>query len=179
MKMKLCKSSVILLLLVLAFSLCACGGGTVTTGEANEYLDEEGTAGGGAASGEVTIMVECKTILDNMEKLDAAKQPLVPEDGILIAETTVAFEEGESVLDVLKRVTQDNKMQMEFEESPAYDGGYVNSINNLYEFDCGAASGWEYFVNDWNPNYGAGNYILTDGDVIAWRYTCDNGQDLE
>ena len=146
--MKFRKSSVILLLLVLAFTFCACGGGTITTGEANEYLDEEGTETTGAASGEVTIMVECKTILDNMEKLDASKQPLVPADGILIAETTVTFEEGESVLDVLKRVTKDNKMQMEFEETPAYDGGYVNSINNLYEFDCGAASGWEYFVND-------------------------------
>lgn len=179
--MKHCKRSVALLLLtmMLTLCLCACGGGTITTGEANEYLDEEGTATNGASSGEVTIVIECKTILDNMEKLDTAKQPLVPEDGILVAETTVAFEEGESVLDVLKQVTKDNKLQMEFEETPAYDGGYVNSIGNLYEFDCGATSGWEYFVNDWCPNYGAGNYILTDGDVIEWRYTCDNGQDLK
>ena len=176
--MKFCKSSVILLLLVLAFTLCACG--TVTTGEASEYLDEEGVSSGGStAGGEVTISIECATILDNMEKLDKSKQPLIPEDGILVAEMTVPFEEGETVMDILKRVTKDNKMQMEFEESPAYDGGYVNSINNIYEFDCGAGSGWKYFVNDWEPNYGSGKYILTDGDVIQWRYTCDNGQDLK
>ena len=178
--MKICKSSVILLLLVLAFTLCACGGGTITTGEASEYLDEEGVSSGGStAGGEVTISIECATILDHMENLDKSKQPLIPEDGVLLAETTVAFEEGDTVMDVLQKVTMDHKMHMEFEESPAYDGGYVNGINNIYEFDCGAGSGWKYFVNGWEPNYGCGKYILTDGDVIQWRYTCDNGQDLK
>ena len=42
-----------------------------------------------------------------------------------------------------------------------------------------AASVWEFFVNGRSPNYGAGNYIVSDGDIIAWRYTCDNGKDLE
>lgn len=163
---------------LLSLCLCACGS-TVTTEQANEYLDEEGTATNGAASGECTLVIECKTILDNKEKLDAAKEALVPEDGVVLAETTVAFDEGESVLDVLKRVTKEHKIQMEFEKSPAYDGGYVNGIANLYEFDCGSTSGWEYYVNDWSPNYGCGNYILTDGDHIAWRYTCDNGKDLQ
>ena len=173
------KVGILLLLLCLAvFGLCACG--TVTTEEAGEYLDEgEQTASSGGGSGECTVTIECLTILDHPEKLDPSKKELVPEDGILLAETTVAFEEGESVMDVLKKVTRDNKIQMEFEESPAYDGGYVEGIGNLYEFDCGAASGWEFFVNGWSPNYSAGNYIVSDGDVIAWRYTCDNGKDLE
>lgn len=174
------KKSIALLLMVAMLLLCFCAcGSTITTDEANQYLDEEGTVTNGAPSGECTIMIECKTILDNKEKLDAAKEALVPEDGVVLAETTVAFDEGESVLDVLKRVTKENKIQMEFEKSPAYDGGYVNGIANLYEFDCGDTSGWEYYVNDWSPNYGCGNYILTDGDRIAWRYTCDNGKDLQ
>lgn len=174
------KKSMALLLMVAILMLCLCAcGSTITTDEANQYLDEEGTVTNGASSGECTIVIECKTILDNKEKLDSAKEALVPDDGVLLAETTVAFDEGESVLDVLKRVTKENKIQMEFEQSPAYDGGYVNGIGNLYEFDCGDTSGWEYFVNDWSPNYGCDNYILTDGDAIAWRYTCDNGKDLQ
>lgn len=175
--MKHAKITLLLTVFVLALALCACGGGTITTGEASEYV-EGGAEGGSTAGGEVTILIECVTILDNMEKLDPAKTALVPEDGIIVAETTVAFEEGDTVLDILKQVTKDNKIQMEFEESPGYEGGYVNSINNIYEFDCGPASGWEYFVNDWEPNYGCGKYVLSDGDVIAWRYTCDLGQDL-
>lgn len=177
--MKHWKKFPVLLLLVLMAAFCLCACGTVTTEDAGEYLDEEGgsTASAGG-SGECTIEIECLNILNNMEKLDPAKESLIPADGIILAKTTVAFEEGDSVLDLLKKVTRENKMQMEFEKSPAYDGGYIKGINNIYEYDCGDVSGWEFFVNDWCPNYGCGNYIVSDGDVIVWRYTCDNGQDL-
>ena len=98
---------------------------------------------------------------------------------MIFAKQEVPFYEGETVFDVLKREMIDNKIHLEFSWTPLYDSNYVEGIANLYEFDCGAASGWEFFVNGWNPNYGAGNYIVSDGDVIAWRYTCDNGKDLE
>lgn len=172
---------VLFLMFLAAFSFaCLCGCGTVTTDEANEYLDEDSAVeSGGGNAGECTISIDCKTVLDNMPSLNSDKKGIIPEDGVILPETTVSFEEGDSVLDILKKVTMDNKMQMEFEDSPAYDGGYVNGICNLYEFDCGDLSGWKYFVNDWNPNYGCNNYIVQDGDVIAWRYTCDSGEDLK
>lgn len=157
--------------------LCACG--TVTTEEASSYLDEEGTDIASGGSGTCTVSIDCSTILDNMNSLDSAKTSLVPDDGVILAQVEVAFDEGESVLDVLKKVTRENKIQMEFEDSPAYDGGYVNGIGNLYEFDCGDLSGWKYFVNDWEPNYSCANYIVSDGDVIEWLYTCELGKDLK
>jgi hypothetical protein len=158
---------------------CFAGCGTISTEKAGDYLDDEdSTAAAGSGGGECTIKIECITVTENMALLDEAKQGIIPEDGMILNTTTVSFDEGDTVLDILQSVTKENKIHMEYEDSPAYDGGYVEGIANLYEFDCGELSGWEYSVNDWHPNYGCGNYIIADGDVIAWRYTCDNGNDL-
>ena len=125
-----------------------------------------------------TISIDCKTMLNNMNSVAENKKAIVPSDGVILAATSVTFYDGESVLDVLKRVTKKNNIQMEFKGSSGYGGAYVEGIANLYEFDCGNLSGWEYNVNGWYPNYGCGNYIVSDGDVIQWRYTCIKG-DLE
>jgi len=67
---------------------------------------------------------------------------------------------------------------MEFEDTPMYNSAYIESINNLYEFDVGELSGWVYEVNGWFPNYGCSRYQLLDGDVVRWLYTCDLGKDV-
>lgn len=41
----------------------------------------------------------------------------------------------------------------------------------LGEFDYTSMSGWMYAVNNWFPNYGAGQYKLKDGDVMRWQFT--------
>jgi hypothetical protein len=67
---------------------------------------------------------------------------------------------------------------MEFSMTPIYNSNYIEGINNLYEFDAGELSGWMYKVNGWFPNYGSSRYVLKDGDVIEWVYTCDLGRDV-
>lgn len=125
-----------------------------------------------------TISISCATILNNMDLLDEGKKDLVPADGWILAPTSVSFSEGESVFDVLRRTCKEQKIHMEFEDTPLYDSAYIEGIGNLYEFDCGALSGWEYAVNNWFPNYGCSRYGLKDGDVIQWLYTCDLGADI-
>lgn len=125
-----------------------------------------------------TLSIRCDTILDNMEDFNTDKESVLPSDGIIFAEKTVTFYEGESVFDVLLRETKNSKIHMEFEETPMYNSNYIEGINNLYEFDCGPLSGWMYRVNGWFPNYGCSRYQLEDGDVIEWLYTCDLGRDL-
>ena len=44
-----------------------------------------------------TLSIDCKTILDNMDKCDKDKRELVPEDGWILVPTEVVFFEGESV----------------------------------------------------------------------------------
>jgi hypothetical protein len=89
--------------------------------------------------------------------------------GIILEAVEVKLEKEETVLEVLKRITRQHKMPME------YRGGsgalaYVEGINNVYEFDFGPESGWTYTVNGDQPNKSAGSYSLNSGDVVEWVY---------
>lgn len=126
-----------------------------------------------------TITIRCDTILDNMQNLDPAKAPYVPDNGVILREVTVEFEEGETVFDVLNRVCKQYNIPIEYSWTPMYDSYYIEGINNLYEFDCGSESGWMYKVNGWFPNYGCSSYYLTGGENIVWCYTCNGlGEDV-
>ena len=125
-----------------------------------------------------TISISCATILDNMDLCAEEKTELVPADGWILQPVTATFYEGESVFDVLMRICQENKIHMEYMDTPMYTSAYIEGIANLYEFDVGALSGWMYNVNAWFPNYGCSRYALQDGDVVQWVYTCDLGADV-
>ena len=139
-----------------------------------------GCAAAPAEAGEntCTISISCATLLDKTDALAPEKAELIPPDGWLLPETQVTFSEGESVFDVLKRVCRENKIHMEFSETPVYQSAYIEGIGNLYEFDCGEGSGWMYRVNGEFPNYGCSRYTLADGDTVEWVYTCDFGADV-
>ena len=124
------------------------------------------------------LSISCATILNNMENLAEGKDVLVPADGVLLPRTEVTFYEGESVFDVLQREMRSRKMHMEFSFVPMYNSAYIEGIGNLYEFDCGSESGWEYCVNGWFPNYGVSRYVVQQGDEVAFHYTCALGRDL-
>ena len=104
---------------------------------------------------------------------DIGKESYVPANGCILSTSTVEFEKGETVYDVLSRVCSYAGIQMEASWTPLYNSYYVEGINNLYEFDCGNQSGWVYKVNGWFPNYGCSAYYLEDGDTIVWTYTCN------
>lgn len=125
-----------------------------------------------------TLSISCATILDNLDWLTEGKEDLVPEDGWILPETTVTFYEGESVFNVLQRTCKQQKIHMEFSNTPIYNSAYIEGIHNLYEFDCGEQSGWMYKVNGWFPNYGCSRYQLQDGDTVCWVYTCNYGDDV-
>ena len=143
-----------------------------------EYTQQDNSVSqGGEDAGsdilECTIEIRCDTILDNMENLTAGKESYVPANGCILSTSTVEFEKGETVYDVLSRVCSYAGIQMEASWTPLYNSYYVEGINNLYEFDCGNESGWMYKVNGWFPNYGCSSYYLEDGDTIVWTYTCN------
>ena len=125
-----------------------------------------------------TFSIECSTILNNLNDLEADKREIVPSNGIILPLTVVTFYEGESVFDVLQRVCKKNNIHMEASWTPVYNSAYVEGINNLYEFDCGNLSGWMYCVDGWYPNYGCSRYQLKDGETVEFRYTCDLGKDV-
>jgi hypothetical protein len=160
------KAFLVVFCLICLFAFCACG-----EKQENQNIDM-------SKKGTCTLLVECSTILDQINSLDERKRDIVPADGIIFAAQEVAFYEGESVFDVLKREMKNNQISMEFVWTPGYGSNYVEGIANLYEFDCGELSGWMFCVNGWYPNYGASLYTVSEGDVIEWHYTCDIGEDL-
>ncbi len=119
-----------------------------------------------------TITVRCDTVLGNLSRLEQAKLPYIPADGVLLPTITVEFTPGESVFDILRRVCEQAQLALEYSWTPLYDSYYLEGIGHLYEFDCGAESGWMYQVNGHFPNYGCSGYQVQPGDVIEWRYTC-------
>ena len=121
---------------------------------------------------ECTLSIRCDTILDHYDDLNPAKAEFVPEDGVILATVKVPFAEGETAFDATKRACEAYGLQIEYSWTPLYNAYYVEGINHLYEFDCGAESGWMFKVNGWFPNYGASSYILQDGDAVMWEYTC-------
>lgn len=125
---------------------------------------------------EVTIAINCFTaVAKGLDKQEKFKE-VVPANGIILPPTKVEFKDGETVFDVLKRVTREKKIQMQYEGSKR--NPYINGINNLYESDGGPISGWMYCVNKVYGNYGCNETKLKNGDVIEWNYTCDMGRDL-
>ncbi|MBQ9762192.1 MAG: DUF4430 domain-containing protein [Oscillospiraceae bacterium] len=146
---------------------------TQPQGTAATYLE----TGGG--SGFCTVQIRCDTILSNMDRLPAEKAPFVPAGGQILAQTQVAFSEGDTAFDVLKKICEAADIQLEYSWTPLYDSYYVESINHLYEFDCGPESGWMYQINGQTPNYGSSSYEVRDGDTVVWAYSCDGqGKDL-
>lgn len=125
-----------------------------------------------------TFTIECSTVFDNADLLNGAVVPYIPEDGFILREREVSFEEGESVADVLRRVCDENSIPLETSGVPGSGSLYIEGIGHLYEFDCGSGSGWMYRVNGEYPNFGADAFILKAGDKVEWKYTCDFGADI-
>ncbi|WP_217593435.1 DUF4430 domain-containing protein [Cohnella sp. GbtcB17] len=98
------------------------------------------------------------------------------DTGTILSPAAVELKSGDSVLDVLKRATRSRKMQMEYQGSGS--AAYVEGIDNLYEFDKGAKSGWLFRVNGEFPGKSAGAVKLKAGDVVEWLYTLDMGKDV-
>ncbi len=71
-----------------------------------------------------------------------------------------------------------HKIHLEFTLVPLYNSHYIEGINNIYEFDCGELSGWMCRVNDQFLSYGSSCYLLQNGDLIEWLYSCDLGRDF-
>ena len=116
--------------------------------------------------GEVTISINCAVIKNEYKDY-------IPENGVILEETEMEIEYGDTVYDVLAEVCKKNNILF------SSNMGYIEGINNIYEMDFGKSSGWIYFVNGESPSVGCGNYKLSDGDKILWCYTRDLGKDLD
>lgn len=125
-----------------------------------------------------TVAIRCDTVLDNLDSLDPDKADLIPADGVVLGQTEATFSDGETAVDLLKRVCQDQGIHLELSTTPGYGSTYVKAVGNLYEFDCGERSGWLYQVNGQVPDVACSAYVLQEGDAVEFLYSCAWGEDL-
>lgn len=110
--------------------------------------------------------------------------------GFTVTPRKVAFYEGETGLDVVKRAADvltedsgygayitafaDEDLETEIPDEikavvPEMTGR--NTEGYLSAMDYTAESGWSYFVNDEYAQVGIGDYIPADGDVVCFSFT--------
>ncbi len=67
-------------------------------------------------------------------------------------------------------------------ENKGLSTGYLRSVTykgeTWGEFDAGAGSGWQYFVNGELPRVGIGSFKLSDGDLVSLAYTADYTENM-
>jgi len=98
------------------------------------------------------------------------------KDGVIFPKTEIEFKENQTVFDLLKEVMRKNNIIVD--DSGTGSNKYVEGIDNLYEFDHGAKSGWVYFVNGKMMGKSSGNTVISKNDKISWYYTLDLGNDI-
>ena len=118
------------------------------------------------------LLISCSDILKNKDKFSADQLSIVPENGLIYEKSSIPFQDGDTVFDVLIREMKANKIQTEYAASPVYQANYIKGIDNIYEKSFGSNSGWMFAVNGKQPPVGSSSYKLKSGDKIQWLYVC-------
>ncbi|MGP4064371.1 DUF4430 domain-containing protein [Oceanobacillus sp. M65] len=115
------------------------------------------------------------------EKQDPPKKPEEPSSyvtfsvdardikGQIVPQTRVERKEGDTILDITRRVLKQKGIQ--FSVTGSNSTAYVQGIDNLYEFDEGQNSGWMIRLDGALIKQSAGATPVQDGQVIYWFYT--------
>lgn len=128
-------------------------------------------------AGTCSFTIDCKNAIAST-KLSSSMRDILPSDGIIYKSQNLELTSGETVFDILLKITRQSGIPMEFSSTPAFGSKYIEGINSLREFDCGETSGWKYSVNGEVPNYGCDKYTVNPGDDIIFYYVTDWGSDL-
>ena len=114
-----------------------------------------------------SVTVTATDVLENKSLFPEEKLPLVPDDGIIFKNDSVAFNDGDDLLSVITKALQSDKVQYELQ-----GGTYFIAFGNIYASDC-TYGGWMYTVNGALPEVGAAETKLADGDTVEFFYVCD------
>lgn len=158
-----------LFVLLIMVIMCSCGSDEKTVTLADNNSDGKISC---------TIEVRCDNLLSQLDNMTKEKAAIVPSDGIIVAQTEIMLNGGETVFDILRSTLKEEKIHFEYVDASVYKSVYIEGIANLYEYDCGPQSGWMYSVNDVFPGVGCSAYTVNDGDKIVFAYTCNLGVDL-
>ncbi len=107
--------------------------------------------------------------------------------GTIIPATQVPYRQGENIAQVTQRLLERLGIGMRYTGSLTgnfYLGAITDfEVSNtpyasMGEFDAGVGSGWMITQNDTFIGKGASEFLVENGDVIRWQYTCQYGADI-
>jgi hypothetical protein len=95
-----------------------------------------------------------------------------PKDfGVILPKTKVNLNDGDTVLNVLLKAAKKKNIVVEHRGSGAM--AYIEGIDNIYEFDYGPKSGWNFKLNGTTISKSSGIINVKKDDVIEWVYSED------
>ena len=118
-----------------------------------------------------SIEIDCGYIWNHEEDLLESKVEFVPQDGMILAETEVTVEQGDTAFDLLEEICDEQDIHLDAEDGSW--GKYVKGIGQIYGGDCGEMSGWMFKINGEYADVGSEVYELAEGDLISWVFICD------
>ena len=121
------------------------------------------------AIGNITLTIRCDKV--------AGRAAHIPENGVILEETSLPIAAGDTVYTVLTDAARLHGIHME--ASGAQGMMYIHGIGNIYEFDFGDLSGWLYSVNGETFSVGVHQYVLKPGDRVKFNYTLELGRDIQ
>jgi len=107
----------------------------------------------------VTLSVSCSTAIE----AGSATAQAVSDNGAM-RHATLRLNAGTTVYEAL--VASGATLS----SSGTAPGVYIAAIDGLPEGEAGPQSGWKYYVNGTAPGVSSDRYVLSNGDVVEWRY---------
>lgn len=99
-----------------------------------------------------------------------------PNDiGVLLNKQSITIAKGDTVFDVLVMAAKKKNLFVDYTGSGAMT--YIAGIDNIYEFDYGAKSGWSAKLNGTTLSQSSGITKVKDGDKIDWVYLEDYSEE--
>jgi len=162
---------IVLVSIIIAFSACSIKTPRQYMGESSE------TTGKTKIAKTVSLSINCKSLLTNIEKTDKSVIDIIPKYGVILSVTSISLaKDGDTVYDALIKIAKERSLIISAKGSG--DSTYISGINGIKEFNCGSLSGWKYKVNGKFPGVGVGGYTPEDGDIIEFVYSCDLGNGI-
>ncbi|MCR4605179.1 MAG: DUF4430 domain-containing protein [Eubacterium sp.] len=113
--------------------------------------------------------IECKRIVNRKDLWRDGLEEFIPAKGVFFS-GKIKVNKKQTVYDILKKICKENNILLDAKYTPLYETYYVAGIGNIYEFDCGAESGWKYSVNGKLPGVGCSRYTVSAGDNVVFFY---------
>ena len=142
-------------IVILFGAVLVCASFFIDISSPEEYYSDT-DASTNESVGKITFSIDCSNVSEN---------------GKFFPTDEIDLYEGESVFEILSRISKSNRIVVDASGSGEF--AYIKGINGIFQLQHGDLSGWVYTVNGESPSVSCGAYYPKNGDVVSFFYTVD------